>query len=218
MRYLVSTFRQGDYDRILQAMRGLPYERLVLIGLEDVAECEDLKAISLLEDVAGHRIETELLNGSDFMGTVDSIADMLSARMRPHGPGVTPSVVFNISGGSKLLGDAALLAAFRVGVETYHVDKKITRLPVIKGATALDRFTEGQIRMIGAIGASSVAIDELMVRMHPVSRQATERVIRELKKEGLLESGVEDGKVMVRLSRAALEVHRVLSQRTKAGE
>lgn len=215
MRYLVSTFRQGDYERVLQAMRSLPYERLVLIGHEDMTECEDLKTISRLEDVSGNQIETELLDGTDFMGTVDEIADMLSARMKPHGPGPAASVVLNISGGTKLLGDAALLAAFRVGVETYHVDKKVTRLPVIKGATALDRFTPGQIRMIGAIGGSSLTVDELMVRMRPVSRQAAERVIRELKKEGLIESGVEDGKIRVRLSRSALEVHRVLSQRAQ---
>lgn len=215
MRYLVSTFRQGDFDRILQAMRSLPYERLVLIGDEDVAECEDLKRISRLEEISGHEVETELLNGSDFMGTVDAVADTLSARMKQNGPGTTPSAVLNISGGTKLLGDAALLAAFRVGVETYHVDKKVTRLPVIKGATALDRFTTGQIRMIEAIGGSSLTIDELMARMQPLSRQGAERVIRELKKEGLIESGVEDGRVRVRLSISALEVHRVLRQRAR---
>ena len=215
MRYLVSTFRQGDYERVLQAMRSLPYERLVLIGYEDMIESGDLKAISQLEEISGNQIETELLDGTDFMGTVNEIADTLSARMRPHGPGPMPSVILNISGGTKLLGDAALLAAFRIGVETYHVDKRVTRLPVIRGATALDRFTQGQIRMIEAIGTSSLTFDELMERMQPVSRQAAERVIRELKREDLIESGVENGKVSVRLSRSALEVHKVLGQRAQ---
>lgn len=214
MRYLISTFGQGDYDRILQAMKSLPYEKLVLIGHEDAVGCEDLRRISRLEEASGHEVETELLDGGEFMGVVDSIADLLSARMKRRGPGDTPAVVLNISGGTKLLGDAALLAAFRVGIETYHVDKKVTRLPVIKGATALDRFTPGQIRMIGAIGRSALTVEELMARMAPLSRQAAERVIRELKKQGMLESGVEGGKVKVRLSSAALEVHRVLSQRT----
>lgn len=210
MRILASTFKQGDLDKVLQAMRSLPYDRLVLIGMSGIEGCEDLGRIQQLEDMAGHQVDVAVAEESDFMGIVSQVAEVLAKRMNVrHGPG-RDSVVLNISGGSKLLGDAALLVAFELGLEAYHINGRVTRLPVIRGATTRDRFSKNQARMVEAIGRDSVSLDDLASLMGPMSRQAVDRVIRELRNEGLIGSRAEDGKVLLWLTPPALGVLRAL--------
>ncbi|MCX6657964.1 MAG: hypothetical protein NTY62_04665, partial [Euryarchaeota archaeon] len=119
------------------------------------------------------------------------------------------------SGGSKLLGDAALLAAFRVGVETFHIDDRITKLPILRGATARDRFTPSQIRLIEMIGEQNPTLGDLITGLGPSSRQSAERVIRELRKQGMLISEVRDSKVRLSLSPTGLEVLRAVRLTTR---
>lgn len=210
MRVLASTFRQGDLDKILQAMRSLPYDRLLLIGTEDVEGCDDLAKIRRLEEMAGHEVEVSVTNDLDFMGAVDHVTEALANCAEPRSKGQRNSVMLNISGGTKLLGDAALLAAFRLGVEAYHVDGRITRLPVIRGATATDRFTKGQRRFLRAVGTGSIPIDQIARKMEPMSRQAVDRVIRELKRDGLVSAYADSGKVIIALTPSGLEVLRAI--------
>ncbi len=210
MRVLASTFRQGDLDRILHAMRSLSYDRLVLIGMPGIEECEDLKRIHQLEEMAGHKVDIAVTDGNDFMGIVSQVAETLAQRLNGLHGAERDQLALNISGGSKLLGDAALLAAFELGVEAYHIDGRVTRLPVIKGATARDRFTKNQARMLEAIGQGSVTLDGLAKAMDPMSRQAVDRIIRELRNEKLIGSRGESGKVVLWLTPPGLEVLRAL--------
>lgn len=216
MRVLASTFQQGDLEKVLEAMRSLSYDRLVLIGMPGADECEDLKQIHRLEEMAGHTVEVVIADRSDFMGIVSQVASLLEERFDGSAGPQKDSIVINISGGSKLLGDAALLAAFGLGVEAYHIDGKVVRLPVIKGARARDRYTESQTRMLECIGQGEVTLDGLAKSMEPMSRQGVDRVIRELKREKLIESRIDNRKVVLRLSQPGLEVLRAL-RLAKAG-
>ena len=137
MRTLVATFGEGDVGKTLVAMRHLPYDRLVLIGEDE--EPEGLAELRRLESLTGHEVLFERISASDFMGLVEDISDVISRVS--HLDGARDEVLLNISGGTKLMADAALFAAFRLGVPTYHVTDRVVRLPIMKGVTAKNRFT-----------------------------------------------------------------------------
>jgi hypothetical protein len=206
VRILVSTFGPEDAERVLQAMRQLPYDKLVLIGQEGIQGCEAFQRIMNLEDMAGHAVDAETVDEDDFMALVDGVSEILLR----HANGGRNPVTLNISGGSKLLGDAALLAAFRFGLEAFHFDGRITKLPILQGATAKDRFTASQTRLINVIGERNLVLDDLIVKMKPASKQSTERVIRELRKQNLLKPEVRRRKVRLSLSPSGLEVFRAI--------
>lgn len=211
MRVLISTFGPEDADRVLEAMRQLPYDKLVLAGDDRVLESDAFTRINDLEEMAGHTVDFETVDQDDFMALVDGVSEILSR----YGDNGKNHVVLNISGGSKLLGDAALLAAFRVGVETFHIDDRVTKLPILRGATARDRFTPSQVKLIELIGDQNPALGDLITGMGPSSRQSAERVVRELRKQGMLISEVRDGMVHLSLSPTGLEVLRAVRLTTR---
>lgn len=202
MRLLLSTFGPGDADRVLNAMRMLPYDKLVLLGEEGVQESVDFSRLERLENMSNKKIEFQPIFDSDFLGMVDSISDVLAQYAAGH----MHTVAVNISGGKKLMGDAALLAAFRLGVETYHCDGRLTKLPVVKGATARDRFTAAQTGLIEAIGDKGVLYSDLVAKMQGVSKSSLDRVIREIKKAGLMMPRMDDSGLRVVLTPAGIEV------------
>ena len=210
MRVLVSTFGIGDLDKILFAMRHLPYERLVLMGDRDLEESSDFGKIRELEAMTGHDVAVETVDHDGFMELVEDVSEVLQKHARDPSTGTKNAVSLNISGGDKLLGDAALFAAFRSGVDAYHCDGKLVRLPVVHEATAVDRFTPLQTKFISCIGEEWVALGKVIERMRPVGKSATERVIRELRKAGLLGSEVRSGEVHLSLTDQGREVLRAI--------
>src|SRR5512137_2845916 len=112
-------------------MRRLSYERLVLIGDRSLADSSSFQKIKDLEGLSGHDVDVEVVETGDFMELVDEISAVLQRLARNPSTGERNETVLNISGGSKLLGDAALIAAFRLGVEACHGGSKMTKLPVI---------------------------------------------------------------------------------------
>lgn len=202
MRLLLSTFGPGDAERVLNAMRLLPYDKLVLVGEEGAQESADFSRLERLENMSNKKIEFQPIFDSKFLGIVDSVADMLARYTASR----EDTIAVNISGGAKLLGDAALLAAFRLGIETYHCDGKLVKLPVIKGATARDRFTPAQTRLIEAIGEVGVPYSDLVARKEGVSKTSLDRVVREVKKAGLMTAQMIDGRLNIALTPAGVEV------------
>ncbi|MCU0859023.1 MAG: hypothetical protein MUE55_00315 [Thermoplasmata archaeon] len=208
MRTLVSTFGPGDSERVLDAMRALPYDRLVILGERGADSGTDFERLSRLEAASGQAVEFVETGASGFLDLVEEVTEAL-VRLSKDGGGRRTDLCLNISGGPKLLGNAALLAAFRLGIRTYHCDGKAVKLPVVTGATSKDRFTPGQLRMIEVL-ADRKTIAEAADAMMPMARQGTERVIRELRKAGLLESSVVDGRVTVDLTPSGREVLRAV--------
>ncbi len=201
MRVLVSTFADGDDEKVILAMRELPFDQLVLIGEEDAEERDSFDRIRKLEELSGHEVQFRAIEADQFMTMVDSVSDVLHALSNED-------VALNISGGSKILGDAALLAAFRLGIESYHCDRVCVKLPVLKGATAMDRFTKPQIRMLDILAEGERGLPELIDAMQPDSKASAERTLRELKKMGIIESRVEDNKILLGLTPEGKEVAR----------
>lgn len=207
MKILASTFKNGDDDKVLLAMRNLPYERLVLIGADD-ADGPSLERIKRLERLSGHDLSLKGIDATGLMDMVDSISEELAEMSSDEDKGERNEVILNISGGSKLMGDAALLAAFRLGCEAYHCDRVVIKLPILKGATAKDRFTELQVRLLDILADGELSFAEVLQAMQPNSKASAERTIRELKKIRLIKARAESGKVFIGLSPEGAEVAR----------
>lgn len=208
MRTLVSTFGPGDSEKVLDAMRALPYDRLVILGERGADSGADFERLSRLEAASGQTVEFIETGASGFLSLVEEVTDALM-RLSKDGGGSRADLCLNISAGPKLLGNAALFAAFRLGIRTYHCDGKAVKLPVVTGATSKDRFTPGQLRLIEVL-ANQKTLAEAVDGMMPMARQGTERVIRELRRAGLLESSVVDGRVTVDLTPSGREVLRAV--------
>ncbi len=205
MRVLVSTFCDGDDEKVLLAMRTLPYDQLVLVGPDENGG-PSMSRLQKLEELSGRELEFCEIPPGPFMGMVDAICETLAAfrvvRERRN------EVLLNISGGSKIMGDAALFAAFRLGIEAYHCDGVVVRLPVLNGATAKDRFTEPQIALMDLLLDGGSTFQEAIKKMGPDNRASTERAIRGLRKMKLLRSQVKEQVVCLDLSPEGTEVAR----------
>ncbi len=210
MKTLISTFGEEDFEKIMEAMRRLPYEQLVLVGESDLSRSQTFERIREFEEMSGHEVEMEIVEGENFMDLVEQVSAILEKRSGHVQTREKSSIMLNISGGSKLLGDAALFAAFRLGIRACHCDGRMTMLPVVSGATATDRFTPVQAKFIRVLEKGYMPLDDILERMGTQSKQAVERVIRELRKLGLLRTEVVDGKIQVALSDEGAEVSRAL--------
>jgi hypothetical protein len=210
VKTLVCTFGEGDFEKTIEAMRRLPYEMLLLVGENGMAETESFARIRAFEELSGHEVEAEIVDGGGFMDMVNQVSTVLDRHSKVSPTGDRPDILLNISGGSKLLGDAALFAAFRLGIRACHCDGRMTMLPVVNGATATDRFTPAQSRFIRVLDRTFTPLDDLVQRVGSPSRQAVERVMRELRRLGLLRTDVRDGRILVSLSEAGAEVSRAL--------
>lgn len=204
MRTLVATLGEGDSDNVLMAMRRLPYDRLVLIG-ERGEEPSGLADLRRMESMTGHEVRFVQVDTRRFMDLVDEVCEVVSGLSGGRG-----EAVMNISGGTKLLADAALFAAFRLGVPAYHVTDRVVRLPVMKGVTARSRFTALQSQFIGRL-AEPASIPDLVGAMPPHNKQSVERVMRELRRMGLVSARLESGAVVVSLTDEGHEIRRALA-------
>jgi DNA-binding transcriptional ArsR family regulator len=210
VRVLISTFGGDDYAKVLSAMKSLPYEKLVLVGEASAEDTEGFHKLMHMEEMSGHCLDFKPVDTSGFMETVEEICDVLIRCSKDPESGYPNLVALNISGGSKLLGDAALFSAFRLGIEAYHCDERVTKLPVLNGAIAVDRFTVSQVKFIMSIKEDGMLFDELLQALQPAGRQAAERILRTLRKEGLVKAELRSGKVHVALSAEGREVARTI--------
>lgn len=208
MKLLVATCGDGDLEKTLMAMRCLPYDRLVLVCEDDGHDPDGLSEIKRLESMTGHDVDVERVRTSDFMELVEDISTCFMRLMRSGG--VQNEVVLNISGGAKLLADSALFAAFRLGVPTYHVTDRVVKLPVMRGVTAKNRFTQLQSQFVMAL-AGPKTMQELVHDLRPHSKQSLERVMRELRKMGLVCPRLESAQVVAALTEDGHEVRKALA-------
>ncbi|HEX9908533.1 MAG TPA: hypothetical protein VGB78_08760 [Thermoplasmata archaeon] len=210
MRVLVSAYEDGDLEKVLLAMRSLPYDQLVIVGQGNSAESKGLETIKELEEMAGHMVIVETLADTEFLPLVDAFTELISTYSTDARTRTRNRVTLNISGGSRLLGAASLFAAFRLGVEAYHCDGTVTKLPIMKDVRPTSVFTEAQTKLLCSLCQDWLTLDEIVARAKPPSRQAGERVLRELRKYGLLRAKVEGGRILLALSDAGAEAQRIV--------
>ncbi|MGQ9588550.1 MAG: hypothetical protein ACUVT7_09265, partial [Thermoplasmata archaeon] len=94
--------------------------------------------------------------------------------------------------------------------EAYHCEERVTKLPVLRGVTAVDMFTPLQTEFILCVGSRALAFDEVVSRLKNRSRQSAERILRELRKTGILRTEIRGGRIHVSLSESGRELEKMI--------
>ncbi|MCJ2562600.1 MAG: DUF6293 family protein [Candidatus Thermoplasmatota archaeon] len=190
MKVLISTYG-FDERKVVAAMSKLAYDKLVLVVGDDVLETQGYLRLKKMESLGPSKMETVTVDVHDFRDCLDKVNRAIRKWDVEEN-----KVVLNISGGTVILADAALLAGYHNGVEIYHVDEKVTKLPVIKGMKVSDRFTEPQTLLIKALEADDT-IPSLVERLKStgIDEQAVRREIRMLSNKGVIGQRLEKGQI-----------------------
>ncbi|MCJ2670106.1 MAG: hypothetical protein KAS60_08490 [Thermoplasmata archaeon] len=190
MKVLISTYG-FDERKVVAAMSKLAYDKLLLVAGDDVLETQGYLRLKKMESLGPSKMETVTVDVHDFRDCLDKVDRAIRKWDVEEN-----SVVLNISGGTVILADAALLAGYHNGVEIYHVDEKVTKLPVIKGMKVSDRFTERQALLIKALEADDT-IPKLAERLKNtgIDEQAVRREVRMLSNEGVIGQRLEKGQI-----------------------
>ena len=190
MKVLISTYG-FDERKVVAAMSKLAYDKLVLVVGDDVLETQGYLRLKKMESLGPSKMETVTVDVHDFRDCLDKVDRAIRKWDVEEN-----KVVLNISGGTVILADAALLAGYHNGVEIYHVDEKVTKLPVIKGMKVSDRFTERQTLLIRALEADDT-IPKLAERLKStgMDEQAVRREIRVLSNGGVIGQRLEKGQI-----------------------
>ncbi|MCJ2556695.1 MAG: DUF6293 family protein [Candidatus Thermoplasmatota archaeon] len=190
MKVLISTYG-FDERKVVAAMSKLAYDKLVLVVGDDVLETQGYLRLKKMESIGPSKMETVTVDVHDFRDCLDNVDRAIRKWDVEEN-----KVVLNISGGTVILADAALLAGYHNGVEIYHVDEKVTKLPVIKGMKIGDRFTEPQTLLIKALEADDT-IPRLAERLKStgIDEQAVRREIRMLSNKGVIGQRLEKGQI-----------------------
>ncbi len=187
---LITTFG-FDEKKVLSAMRMLVYDKLVLVTGEDSLEKDGYKHLMDIDPGGVDGMQTVIVNVFDFTECLDRIKDMIT-EYRAKGW----KVILNVSGGTKVLSPAALLAAFHEGVRAYHCEEECTELPVILNASTEKILGEEQIEVLKRIEGvvEREELEEMLVEEgHTLSR--VQAAIRRLNDLGVLETKVEKEKL-----------------------
>lgn len=142
MRILVSGHGE-DRDALDTARRTEPYDKLILLSTRP--DSRDLQ--NLIENERLAHVEVVILPVArgDLLGA-------LSQAQRAFARGPSDSLVVHVAGGPNLITSALLLACFEHGVTAFYCHERgISRLPVIKRATFVDRFSEAEASVLRAL-------------------------------------------------------------------
>jgi len=106
-----------------------------------------------------------------------------------------------VSGGTKIVASAAILAAFQEGVEAWYCDPDPIRLPVLHGLRIVDAFSPPE-RTIALAVRNPVALEGLVTRMalEGLGRRLVIGAIRSLAAKGLVILETRGGRTVVRPS------------------
>src|SRR5207249_10107146 len=117
-RILISTFG-FDPEKVLLALRSIGYDRLALIAGGKSLRGSGFRRLDAAERASGGAIEVVPVDPFDFRSCFEGTLGAIR-RFRKAGHDVR----MNVSGGTKVLADAALLAAFQEGVEASHCEER----------------------------------------------------------------------------------------------
>lgn len=203
-RILITTFG-FDEDKILSAMRMLAYDKLVLVTGKDSLEKDGYKRIVEIESGGKNGIETILVNVFSFMVCLKKIEETIDKYTKKGN-----EVLLNVSGGTKVLSDAAMFAAFQKGIKSFHCEEECIELPVILGLGMKERLSEMQIDVLNRIEDKVENKDfENMLVGEGHSLASVQKAIRELKSAGILGIDLDRKKILLFVN----ESHRYLQDR-----
>jgi len=185
VKTLICTFGFNE-KKVFAAMRIIPYNHLVLVAGEDVRESREFKLMIALEKKGGGTVDTVFVDPFDFADCYNG----LNGAIRRHMAG--GEVVLNISGGTKILADAAILAAFQNGIEAYHCDETTIKLPVMKGVRFEDAFSEDDVSVVKKFEDGDT-VKSLATKLSGLSDASLRKSLRNLEKLGVIVPVLEKG-------------------------
>ena len=208
MKVLYSTFG-FDKEKVTRAMRSLAYDRLVIVTSEDNTRSEEYLDILEINRMSRTPVDTLIVDKFDLLECFEDIMESLLENKKNN-----DSVAINISGGTSLLACAAMLAAFQTGVEAYHVDDAVVRLPVLRHVSFEETLTEGQR---GALlnFVDGVRLDEIRAMRKSNNERDLLIDYLALKKIGMLESKSEDDLARLYLTKFGQTYKRFLAKGRK---
>ncbi|TLZ61620.1 MAG: hypothetical protein E6K13_06730 [Methanobacteriota archaeon] len=197
-RVLVSTFG-FDEEKVLRALRSIPYERLaVLAGGKSLKE-PGLRRLESAERAAGGSLEVVVVDPFDFRSCFEGALGVIEKHRRAG-----REVRVNVSGGTKVLADAALLAAFQEGVEAWHCEDRPVRLPILRGVSFADRLNVADravLRCLDRPRPSTKIVERLVGEGY--SKLAAQAAIARLRDQGFLSLTLQHGSAIVAVVPAA---------------
>lgn len=188
-------------------MRTIPHDRLVIVTSEENTRSEDFARIMEAGRMAGEPVETVLVDKFDLMSAFQAMVEAFRRREAAH-----EEVAVNISGGTQLLADAALLAAFHTGVECYHIAESARRLPVLRGVEITDPLTKGQKDALLTF-EEGMSIAQAMAMAK--GRHGLMEDLMGLRRAGAIESRQDGDQVRLHLTRKGERMLRPLSRRKR---
>ena len=180
-----------DERHVLPSLRLLPYDRLVLVAGRETVRSAGVRRLRALEPA----LRVVRVDPFNLMGALESIRGTIRAAATDG------SVRISASGGTKILTNAAILAAFQEGVETWYCDPEPVRLPVLRGVRVGAAFSAAE-RAIARALHSPIRHDRLVavIRDQGFARRTVLGAVRSLAAKGLIELEREAGGVLVRPS------------------
>ncbi len=197
-RTVLATFG-FDERRVLPALRLFPYDELVLLAGKASLRTKGFLRLRNLEP----GLHAVLVNPFDFAACLDAACREIFDAARGGG-----SVRVSVSGGTKILAAAAMLAAFQEGVEAWYCDPEPIRLPVLRGVRIVDVLSERDLLMADLLRELLPLEDIVQLAAdHGLGHAAAYQAIKELTVRGLAERRLASGRVLIGPT-AALEAHR----------
>jgi len=180
-----------DERHVLPSLRLLPYDRLVLVAGRETVRSAGFRRLRALEPA----LRTVRVDPFDLMGSMESIRETIRSAAKDG------SVRISASGGTKILTNAAILAAFQEGVEAWYCDPDPVRLPVLQGVV-LDAVFSPAERGIARALHGPITQDRLVsgVAGQGFARRTVLSAVQSMVGKGLVEIGREGGSVWVRPS------------------
>ena len=190
LRTLIATMR-FDERQVLPSLRLMPYDRLILVAGRETFRSAGFRRLKALEP----ELRAVRVDPFDLMDALESIRETV------RGAAAEGPVRISASGGTKILTNAAILAAFQEGVETWYCDPEPVRLPVLRGVRVGAAFSAAE-RAIARALHSPIRHGRLVavIRDQGFARRTVLGAVRSLAAKGLIELEREAGGVLVRPS------------------
>jgi len=190
LRTLIATMG-FDERHVLPSLRLMPYDRLVLVAGRETFRSAGFRRLKVLEP----GLRTVRVDPFDLTDALESIRGTIR-RAVGDGP-----VRISASGGTKILTNAAILAAFQEGIEAWYCDPDPVRLPVLRGVSLAAAFSPAEGAVAHALHGP-IGHDHLVtaVAARGFARRTVLGAIRSLAAKGLVELDRDDGTVLVRPS------------------
>jgi hypothetical protein len=184
-----------ERSKVTEAMRALGHDKIVIVTSEENTRSDAYRELLEINALASTPLETLLVDKFDLMAAFLALAKHIEeAKERKE------LILMNVAGGTRALSVAATLVAFQCGVEAYHIEGQVMRLPQLNLVSIGERLTEEEKEVLAEIHeATSVeAIGRACASISDFERR--KQVLLGLRRKGLLTSSGDGKGIMISLT------------------